>query len=161
MGDGDDGALVVGEVALEPLDRLGVEVVGRLVEQQQVGLAQQQPAERDAAALAARERARPPRPPAGSAARPSRARSIASRFQASAASICVLQPRELVGGLVGVVGRELVEALEERASSPTPSSTLPRTSLAGSSARLLLEQADGRARARAGRRRGTRRRARP
>ena len=34
-------------------DRFGVEVVGRLVEQQHVGLRQQQPAERDAAALAA------------------------------------------------------------------------------------------------------------
>ena len=36
---------------LEPQDRLGVEVVGGLVEQQQVGLLQQQLAERDAAAL--------------------------------------------------------------------------------------------------------------
>ena len=56
MGDGDDGALVVVEEALEPGDRLGVEVVRRLVEQQQVGRGEQQPAERDAAPLAARER---------------------------------------------------------------------------------------------------------
>ena len=55
VGDGDDGALVLGEVALEPRDRLGVEVVGGLVEQQQVGRAEQQPAQRDAAALAAGE----------------------------------------------------------------------------------------------------------
>jgi hypothetical protein len=41
---------------LEPRDRLGVEVVGRLVEQQQVGLLEQEPAERDATPLAARER---------------------------------------------------------------------------------------------------------
>jgi hypothetical protein len=40
---------------LEPFHALGVEVVGRLVEQQQVGLGQQQPAERDAALLAAGE----------------------------------------------------------------------------------------------------------
>ena len=39
VGDGHDGALVLGEVALEPRDRLGVEVVGGLVEQQQVGRA--------------------------------------------------------------------------------------------------------------------------
>ena len=57
MGDRDDRALVLGEVALEPVDRLGVEVVRRLVEQQQVGRAQQQATERDAAALAAGERA--------------------------------------------------------------------------------------------------------
>ena len=53
MGDGHDGALVLLEVALEPADGLGVEVVRRLVEQQQVGRGEQQPAERDAAALAA------------------------------------------------------------------------------------------------------------
>ena len=51
MGDGDDGAVVGREVLLEPQHRLGVEVVGGLVEQQQVGLLQQQLAQRDAAAL--------------------------------------------------------------------------------------------------------------
>ena len=54
--DGDDGARVVLEEALEPGDRLGVEMVGRLVEQQQVRRLQQQAAERDAAPLAARQR---------------------------------------------------------------------------------------------------------
>ena len=51
MGHGQDGAGVGREVALEPLDRLGVEVVGGLVEEQQVGLLEQQLAQRDAAAL--------------------------------------------------------------------------------------------------------------
>jgi hypothetical protein len=55
VGHRHDGALVLLEVALEPRDRLGVEVVGGLVEQQQVGRGEQQPAERDAAALAAGE----------------------------------------------------------------------------------------------------------
>ena len=55
MGDGDDRALVVLQEAFEPGDRLGVEVVGRLVEQQQVGALQQEPAQRDAAPLAAGE----------------------------------------------------------------------------------------------------------
>ena len=40
---------------LEPIDAFGIEVVGRLVEQQHVGLGQQQPAQRDAALLAARQ----------------------------------------------------------------------------------------------------------
>ena len=40
---------------LEPVDRLGVEVVRRLVEQQHVGLLQQQAAQGHAAALTARE----------------------------------------------------------------------------------------------------------
>ena len=55
VGDGEDGAGVAREVLLEPQHRLGVEVVGGLVEQQQVGLLQQQLAQRDAAALATGE----------------------------------------------------------------------------------------------------------
>ncbi len=55
MGHGHDGALVLGEVLLQPVHRLGVEVVGGLVEQQQVGLLQQQLAQRDAALLTAGE----------------------------------------------------------------------------------------------------------
>ena len=73
--DGDDGALVVGEEALEPGDRLGVEMVRRLVEQQQVGRGEQQPAERDAAALAAGERRRRRDRRRAGAARPSRGRA--------------------------------------------------------------------------------------
>ena len=53
VGDGDDGARVLVEEALQPGHGLGVEVVGRLVEQQHVRLRQQQAAQRDAAALAA------------------------------------------------------------------------------------------------------------
>jgi hypothetical protein len=53
VGDRHDGAGVLGQVALEPGDRLGVEVVRGLVEEQEVGRAEQQAAERDAAALAA------------------------------------------------------------------------------------------------------------
>ena len=53
VGDRDDGARVLLQEAFEPVDGLGVEVVGRLVEQQQVGVAEEQPGERDAALLAA------------------------------------------------------------------------------------------------------------
>ena len=53
--DRDDGARVVLEKALEPGDRFGVEMVGRLVEQQQVRRSQQQAAQRDTAPLAAGE----------------------------------------------------------------------------------------------------------
>ena len=55
VGHRDDGARVLLEEVLEPAHRFGVEVVGRLVEQQHVGLRQQQLAERDAAAFAARD----------------------------------------------------------------------------------------------------------
>ena len=56
VGDRDDRAAVLVEEALEPLDRLGVEVVGRLVEQEQVGVLEQEPRERDASLLAAGDR---------------------------------------------------------------------------------------------------------
>src|SRR3954451_16392648 len=52
---GDDGAGIILQKALQPRDRLGVEMVGRLVEQQEVRALQQQAAQRDAAALAARQ----------------------------------------------------------------------------------------------------------
>ena len=52
----DDGAGVFLQVPFEPGDALGVEVVGRLVEQQEVGPFEQDLAEGDAAALAAGER---------------------------------------------------------------------------------------------------------
>ena len=55
MGDEDHRALVLLQVRLEPRDRLGVEVVGGLVEEQQVGVLQEELAERNAAALAAGE----------------------------------------------------------------------------------------------------------
>jgi hypothetical protein len=55
VGDGHDRPRVVAQEALQPGHRLGVEVVGGLVEQQQVGPRQQQPAQRHPAALAARE----------------------------------------------------------------------------------------------------------
>jgi hypothetical protein len=49
-------ALVFLEEAFQPRHRLGVQVVGRLVEQQQIRRLEQQPAERHATPLAARER---------------------------------------------------------------------------------------------------------
>ena len=55
MGDRDDGARIFLQEPLQPLDTFGVEVVGGLVEQQQVGTAQQQPAQCDAATLATRQ----------------------------------------------------------------------------------------------------------
>ena len=41
VGDRDDCARVVLEVLLQPRDRFGVEVVGGLVQEQQIGSAQQ------------------------------------------------------------------------------------------------------------------------
>ena len=55
MGHGDDRAGVLVEEPLEPLDRLGIEMVRRLVEQKKVGVLEEQPSERDTPLLAARQ----------------------------------------------------------------------------------------------------------
>ena len=56
VGHRDDGARIFLEIALEPGDGFGVEVVRRLIEQQHVRRGEQQAAQRDAALLAAGER---------------------------------------------------------------------------------------------------------
>ena len=71
VGDRQDRPGVGGQVLLEPLHALGVQVVGRLVEQQQVRFGQQQLAQRHPAALTAGQSSSPARRAAGSAARPS------------------------------------------------------------------------------------------
>ena len=53
MGDGHDGPRVVLEGAFQPGHRLGVEVVGRFVEEQEVRLRQQETAQRHPAAFPA------------------------------------------------------------------------------------------------------------
>ena len=55
VGDDQHRAVARGQMAGQPGDRLDVEVVGRLVEQQQVGVVEQHPRERDPPPLAARE----------------------------------------------------------------------------------------------------------
>ena len=55
MGHDQDRAGIVAQMAFQPRHRLGVEMVGRLVQQQQFRLVEQQLAQRDAAALAARQ----------------------------------------------------------------------------------------------------------
>src|SRR5207249_4828005 len=55
VGDGDYAPLELGEMSLQPGDALRVEVVRRLVEQEQVGLFEEHTAERDAPLLTAGE----------------------------------------------------------------------------------------------------------
>ena len=56
MADHEHGAAEIGEPLLEPLDRVQIEVVGGLVEKQDVGLLSQDDAEAEPAALAAGQR---------------------------------------------------------------------------------------------------------
>ena len=113
VGDDQDRARIVAQMAFQPVHRLGVEMVGRLVEQQQIGLVEQQPAERDAAALAAGElgdvgvvrRA---------AQRVHREIDLGVELPQVLGVDLVLELGHLVGGLVRVVGGDLVVAVEQR-----------------------------------------------
>ena len=55
VADDEDGAIVARDKAAQPLDALEVQVVGGLVQEQQVGVAQEELGQRDAHLPAARE----------------------------------------------------------------------------------------------------------
>ena len=143
MGDGDDGALVLGQVALEPGHRLGVEVVGGLVEQQQFGRAQEQPTQRHAPALTAGERA-------DIGIRRGQAQRVHREFELGVQVPGVgrfdlgLDRGELVGRVLGVVGRELVEAVEQRLGLGNAVLHVSLDVLGLVELGLLLEHPDGR-----------------
>ena len=143
MGDGHHGPLVVLQVLLQPRDRLGVEMVGRLVEQQQVGLAQQQPAHGHAAALAAGER--------GHVGVGRRAAQRVHRVLERGVEVpavdrvdLLLDARELIRGLLGVVHRELVEAIKQGADLRDAVLDVALDVLGRVEVGLLGEQPDGR-----------------
>ena len=57
VGHGDHGAFILLQMLLQPQHRFGIQVVGRFVEQQNIGLLEQQPAQRHPPLLAAGEHA--------------------------------------------------------------------------------------------------------
>ncbi len=141
MGDRDDGALVLREVLLEPADGFGVEVVGGLVEEEQIGGAEQEAREGDAALLTAGEA--DDRRVAGRAAQ-----GVHGLIELLVDGPAVdgrrsgLQARELLGGLVAVVGGELVEAAHEIADLGEAVLDVAAHVLALVELGLLLEVAD-------------------
>ncbi len=142
--DRHDRAPIVLQVALQPPNRLRVQVVGRLVEQQQVGLAQQQPAQRHPASLPARQR-RHVRVRRRAAQRVHR--DLERRVEVPAVDRVdlLLDLGELVRGLVGVVHRQLVEPIEKRPDLGHALLDVAAHVLGGVQPRLLLEQPDRRA----------------
>jgi hypothetical protein len=149
--DRDDGALVLGQEALEPRDRLGVEVVGRLVEEQQVRSGQEEPAERDAPPLSAGEG----RHVAVAVRHAERVhRPVERRLEGpGVVSVDLLLHRRLLGEErveVGVrlaePGRDRVEAVEQVAERPDAVLDVAADVLGRIELRLLLEQPDRRGR---------------
>ena len=153
VGDRDDGARVLLQVLLQPLHALRVQVVGGLVEQQQVGLGQQQPAQRDPALL-----------PAGQAGDLGVGRRAAQRVhglldlavQVPGVPVVqlLLQVAHLLEQFVGIVGRhllgDLVVLLEELLGLGHAVLDVAQHRLGLVKLGLLVEQADGEARHQAG-----------
>jgi len=112
VGDEDHAARVLLEEVLEPGDALGVEVVGGLVEQQDVRLRQQEPRQRYAALLAARELGYV-RLTRRAAQRVERLLDLGVEVPQAKRVDLVLERRHLIGGLLRVVGGDLVVAVED------------------------------------------------
>ena len=121
-------------------------MVGRLVEQQQVGLGEQQPAQRDAAALAAGELGVTSASAGGQRSASIAIVELGVEVPGVGGVDLLLQPRELVGGLVRVVHRQLVEAVEQRLGLGDALLDVAAHILVRIELGLLLEQADRRAR---------------
>ena len=141
VGDDQNGARVIAQMAFQPVHALGIEMVGRLVEQQQVGLVEQQPAERDAASLAAGQLGHVG--VVGRAAQRVHGEiDLAVEVPQVLGVDLVLQLGHLVGGLVGVVRGDLVVAVEQRLLRRDALHDVLAHGLLRVELRLLLEVAD-------------------
>ena len=113
VGDDQDGARIVAQMPFEPGRGLGVEMVGGLVEKQQLGLLEQQLAQGDAAALAARQLV-DGRIVRRAAQRVHGLIDLGIEIPQALGLDLVLETRHLVRGLLGIVHGELVVAVEDR-----------------------------------------------
>jgi hypothetical protein len=153
VGHRDDRAGVVGQMAFEPGDALGVEMVRRFVEQQQIGVFEQQLAERDATLLAA-GKLRHVGVGRGEIHRVHRDFDLAIEFPGVAGFDFVLQDSLTVHQLfhrVGIVGdlgvllADLLELLQQRERAGDRFVDVAAHVLLRIEVRLLGEHADGEA----------------
>ncbi len=119
-------------------------MVGRLVQQQEFGLVEQQLAQRDAAALAAGELCHI-RIVRRAAQRVHRLIDLAVEIPQAGGLDLVLQFGHLVGGLFGIIHRQLVVAIEDRLLLGDAQHDVLAYGLGGVELRFLLEVADTRA----------------
>jgi hypothetical protein len=144
VGDDQNGARIVAQVAFEPQHRLGIKVIGRLVEQEKLGLFEEKPAQRHAPPLAARELCH--LGVVGRAAqRVHRQIDFGVEIPQPLGLDLVLQLGHLVGGLVGVVHREFVVTVDDCLLRRNALHYVLAHRLGGIELRLLLQVADARA----------------
>ena len=144
VGDDQDGAGIIAQVAFEPIDGFGIEVVRGLVEQQQFGLLEQQPAERDPTALAAGQLLHVA-VVRRTAQRVHRLVDLGVEIPQPLGLDLVLQLGHLVRVLVRVVRGELIVAVEDRLLRRHPLHHVLAHALARIELRLLLQIAHARA----------------
>ena len=144
VGDDEDGAGIVAQMPFEPHHGFGVEVIGRLVEQKQVRLRQEQPAKRDAPLLAA-GKLRHVGAVRRAAQRVHRLVDLGVEIPEVLGLDLVLQLGHLVSGLVGIVRGELVVAVEDRPLRRDALHDVVADRLCRINLRLLRQIADGRA----------------
>jgi hypothetical protein len=149
MGDCQHGTGVRGEMLLQPLHALGVQVVGGLVEQQQVGLAQQQLAQGDPATLTTGEH-RDVGVAGRAAQRVHRLFELGVEVPGVGVLDVLLEAAHLPHQLVGVVDRQLlgdlVVPVELDLDLAEPLLDIAEDGLLLGERRLLLEDSDGVAR---------------
>ena len=145
VGDGDDRARVVVQMALEPGHRFGVQMVGRLIEQEEVGLAEKQAAQCDAPALATAQRGH-----VGVRRRTAQRVHCDLKRGVEVPGVDGIDPLldagELVGGLLRVVHAQFVEAVEQCLGLGDAVLDVAAHVLGLVQVGFLLEQADGGAR---------------
>jgi hypothetical protein len=129
------------EVALQPGDAFGVEMVGRFVEQQNVGLGEQQLGQCNAALFTTRE-LRHVRIAGRAAQRVHRLFNLRVEIPQVGRVDFVLQLGHLVGRLVRVVGGDLVVAIDDRLFLCHAFHGVAEHVLGGIELRLLFEIAD-------------------
>ena len=150
VSDGDDGARVLGEEPLEPGDRLGVEMVRRLVQEQQVRRGQEQPAQSDAPPLASGEGC-DVAVALGHPKRVHRAVELGVERPRVAPVDLLLhlgllgEQRVVVGVWLGELRRDRVEAVEQVTERPHAVLDVAANVLGGIEVRLLRQEADRRA----------------
>ena len=113
VGDDQDGARIIAQMAFEPHYQLGIEMVGRLVEQKQIRLLEEEFAERHATPLAAGE-LRHVGIIGRTTQRIHRLIDFGIEVPQPLGLDLVLKLGHLVGGFVGVVQRQFVVAVEDR-----------------------------------------------
>ena len=154
MRHGDDRARVFLEEALEPGHGLGVEVVGGLVEQQQVGLLQQQPARARRGGARRRRALRTSASPGGSRSASIAISSVRSSSQAFAASMrscsfaCSSSSAVISSSSSGSANfaRDRLEAVQQRARLGDALLDVAEHVLGRVELRLLRQEADADAR---------------